>query len=76
MKINVSTSPLSPQPTIIEPFVNNYEDNSNEVANIAAPSLSPTPTELCNHRLAYCIIIDNSTHHSSLKCTGLLYDHR
>ena len=24
--INVSTSPLSPQPTIIEPFVNNYED--------------------------------------------------
>ena len=65
---NVSTSPLSPQPTIIEPFVNSYEDNSNEVANIAATSLSPTPTEF------ECVIIDNSTNHSSLKCTGLLYE--
>ena len=65
---NVSTSPLSPQPTIIEPFVNSYEDNSSEVANIAAISLSPTPTEL------ECVIIDNGTNHSSLKCTGLLYE--
>ena len=50
------------------PFVDSYEDNSNEVANIAANSLSPTPTEL------ECVIIDNSTNHSSLKCTGLLYE--